>query len=170
MLELKDVHAQYGAIVALRGVSIHVAEGDLVGLLGANGAGKTTTLLTIAGVIKPSRGEITFRGVSPQAAGTGGLDRQRALVTIEFFALDDPLRRKNLLKERAMVIVGMFPYLQLLDRDPGVEPASSLIDYYTSNRASHAACARSFERLFESDPNEAQQIYDAAVAFVRSTS
>lgn len=64
MLELKDVHAQYGAIVALRGVSIHVAEGDLVGLLGANGAGKTTTLLTIAGVIKPSRGEITFRGVS----------------------------------------------------------------------------------------------------------
>jgi len=62
MLELKDVHAQYGAIVALRGVSIAVAEGELVALIGANGAGKTTTLATVAGVLRPRSGAIRFRG------------------------------------------------------------------------------------------------------------
>ena len=62
MLELDDVHVHYGAISALRGVSITVGEGELIGLLGANGAGKTTTLLTIAGVLKPSAGEIRLHG------------------------------------------------------------------------------------------------------------
>lgn len=64
MLELKEVHARYGAIVALRGVSIKVAEGELVALIGANGAGKTTALATIAGVLKPYRGDILFDGQS----------------------------------------------------------------------------------------------------------
>lgn len=64
MLELHEIHARYGAITALRGVSINVNQGELVALLGVNGAGKSTTLGCIAGVLKPWQGAITFEGVS----------------------------------------------------------------------------------------------------------
>jgi branched-chain amino acid transport system ATP-binding protein len=64
MLELHDVHARYGAITALRGVSINVRQGELVALLGVNGAGKSTTLGCIAGVLRPWKGTITFEGAS----------------------------------------------------------------------------------------------------------
>ncbi len=64
MLRLEDVHAQYGAIVALHGVSIDVREGELVALIGANGAGKSTLLSTITGVLRPHQGRIEFRGES----------------------------------------------------------------------------------------------------------
>ncbi len=64
MLKLEDVHARYGAIVALRGVSIEIREGELVALVGANGAGKSTLLSTIAGVLRPHRGKVEFRGES----------------------------------------------------------------------------------------------------------
>ena len=62
MLELKDVRARYGAITALRGITIHVDEGELVALIGVNGAGKSTTLATIAGTLRPYQGTITFLG------------------------------------------------------------------------------------------------------------
>ncbi len=62
MLELQDIHARYGAITALRGVSITVSQGELVALLGVNGAGKSTTLSCIAGVMRPWKGSITFEG------------------------------------------------------------------------------------------------------------
>jgi len=61
---LENVHVRYGAIAALRGVSLHVNQGEMVGLIGVNGAGKTTTLMTIAGVLKPMQGTITFAGQS----------------------------------------------------------------------------------------------------------
>ncbi|MGH6942822.1 MAG: ATP-binding cassette domain-containing protein [Geminicoccaceae bacterium] len=64
MLALEELHARYGAIAALRGVTIEVNEGELVALIGANGAGKTTTLSAIAGVIRPARGSIVFKGES----------------------------------------------------------------------------------------------------------
>ena len=64
MLELKDMHARYGAITALRGVTVSVSQGELVALLGANGAGKSTTLASIAGVLRPWKGDILFQGNS----------------------------------------------------------------------------------------------------------
>lgn len=64
MLVLEDVRVRYGAIAALRGVSLHVNQGEMVGLIDVNGAGKTTTLMTIAGVLKPTQGTITFAGQS----------------------------------------------------------------------------------------------------------
>jgi branched-chain amino acid transport system ATP-binding protein len=64
MLELHEIHARYGAIIALRGVSITVSQGELVALLGVNGAGKSTTLGCIAGVVKPWQGSMTFEGSS----------------------------------------------------------------------------------------------------------
>jgi branched-chain amino acid transport system ATP-binding protein len=63
-LELHDLHVHYGAIHALKGVSIEVEEGRIATLVGANGAGKSTTLRAISGLIQPSRGEIRFGGKS----------------------------------------------------------------------------------------------------------
>ncbi|MGH7687822.1 MAG: ABC transporter ATP-binding protein [Candidatus Dormibacteria bacterium] len=62
LLELRAIDVFYGRIQALRGVSLDVAEGEIVALIGSNGAGKTTTLHTISGLIHPSRGEIRLRG------------------------------------------------------------------------------------------------------------
>lgn len=62
MLEIKDLHVSYGAINAIRGVSLSVNDGELVTLIGANGAGKTTTLHTINGLLSATSGEITFDG------------------------------------------------------------------------------------------------------------
>ncbi|HET9455915.1 MAG TPA: ABC transporter ATP-binding protein [Candidatus Limnocylindrales bacterium] len=62
LLELRDVHTYYGAIHALRGISIDVEEGEIVTLIGSNGAGKSTTLRTISGLLRPRQGEIRLRG------------------------------------------------------------------------------------------------------------
>jgi branched-chain amino acid transport system ATP-binding protein len=64
MLELRDVSSGYGAIDALRGVSIAVGQGEVVTLIGANGAGKSTTLRNITGLVPIRTGEILFEGRS----------------------------------------------------------------------------------------------------------
>jgi branched-chain amino acid transport system ATP-binding protein len=64
MLELKDVHSYYGNIHALKGVSLTVADGEIVTLIGSNGAGKSTTLRTIQGIIRPRQGTIVLDGVA----------------------------------------------------------------------------------------------------------
>ena len=78
MLDLKNIHARYGAITALRGVSISVSQGELVALLGVNGAGKSTTLASIAGVLRPWQGDILFEdrsilGRSPEQIARLGI-------------------------------------------------------------------------------------------------
>ena len=60
MLKINNVHAAYGAVVALRGVSLVVNQGEIVCLLGANGAGKSTTLRLISGLLHPQEGEIQY--------------------------------------------------------------------------------------------------------------
>jgi branched-chain amino acid transport system ATP-binding protein len=62
MLELEDLRAGYGNIEALHGISLSVAEGEIVTLIGANGAGKTTTLMTISGCVRVRTGAVRFRG------------------------------------------------------------------------------------------------------------
>jgi branched-chain amino acid transport system ATP-binding protein len=62
VLELKNVHTYYGAIHALKGVSLDVEEGEIVTLIGANGAGKSTTLRSINGLNRPREGSIQFQG------------------------------------------------------------------------------------------------------------
>jgi branched-chain amino acid transport system ATP-binding protein len=62
VLELTDVHAYYGNIRALRGLSLRVERGEIVTLIGANGAGKTTTLRTILGTVRARRGSVSFDG------------------------------------------------------------------------------------------------------------
>ena len=62
LLELKNVHTYYGAIHALRGITMSIEEGEIVTLIGSNGAGKSTTLRTISGLLKPRHGEIYMGG------------------------------------------------------------------------------------------------------------
>jgi branched-chain amino acid transport system ATP-binding protein len=62
VLEIDDVHVYYGAIHALKGVSLHVNDGEIVTLIGANGAGKSTTLRAINGINRPRQGSIRFQG------------------------------------------------------------------------------------------------------------
>jgi branched-chain amino acid transport system ATP-binding protein len=62
LLELDNIHVSYGAIKALHGVSLQVAEGEVVTLIGSNGAGKSTTLKAISGLLRPASGRILFDG------------------------------------------------------------------------------------------------------------
>ncbi len=64
MLKVEDLHVYYGSIHAIKGVSFEVNEREIVTLIGANGAGKSTTLNTVAGLLKPRSGSITFEGKS----------------------------------------------------------------------------------------------------------
>ena len=62
MLEVKDLQVYYGVIQALKGISFHVNQGEVIALIGANGAGKTTTLQTLTGILSPKSGSIVFEG------------------------------------------------------------------------------------------------------------
>ena len=78
VLEIDDVHVYYGAIHALKGVSLRVREGEIVTLIGANGAGKSTTLRAINGLNRPRQGSIRFQGsdithTAPHAIVKGGI-------------------------------------------------------------------------------------------------
>lgn len=66
MLEIKDLNVFYGAVHAIKGISLTVQDGELVSLIGANGAGKTTTLHTITGLIPAASGEILMNGTNLQ--------------------------------------------------------------------------------------------------------
>ena len=66
MLEIKDLNVFYGAIHALKGISLTVNDGELVSLIGANGAGKTTTLHTISGLLTAASGSVTLDGTDLQ--------------------------------------------------------------------------------------------------------
>jgi branched-chain amino acid transport system ATP-binding protein len=80
VLEIDDLHVYYGAIHALKGVSLNVREGEIVTLIGANGAGKSTTLRAINGINRPRQGTIHFQGreitgASPHSIVKGGISQ-----------------------------------------------------------------------------------------------
>ncbi len=76
MLNVQDIHSQYGKSIVLEGVSLEVNQGELVTLLGRNGAGKTTTLRSIVGIVTPSKGQITFEGKDTVGLETFEIARQ----------------------------------------------------------------------------------------------
>ncbi len=78
MLKIEDLHVYYGGIHALKGLSLEVAEGQIVTLIGANGAGKSSTLRSISGLVKNKKGKIIFEGQSilgksPEALVSAGI-------------------------------------------------------------------------------------------------
>ena len=62
LLEVKNLKVSYGGIQAVKGIDLHIDQGELVTLIGANGAGKTTTLRTLVGMVKPAEGSIAYDG------------------------------------------------------------------------------------------------------------
>ncbi|MCQ2358770.1 MAG: ABC transporter ATP-binding protein [Phascolarctobacterium sp.] len=63
MLKVEDINVYYGAIHAIKGISIEVNDGEIVALIGSNGAGKSTTMRTISGLMRPKTGKVTMDGV-----------------------------------------------------------------------------------------------------------
>lgn len=76
MLSIEGVHTFYGSIEALKGVDLHVGQGEIVALIGANGAGKSTLLMTVCGVNRARRGRITFDGADITAERTDQIVRR----------------------------------------------------------------------------------------------
>ena len=125
LLELKDVHARYGPIRALHGVSLTVDEGEVVALLGANGAGKTTTLRSISSMTRTS-GDIVFdgRGIarrSPEYAsrlgiahvpeGRGLFPELTVWENLRMGAVGPGRGRGARREEEAKRVVGYFPWI-----------------------------------------------------------
>jgi branched-chain amino acid transport system ATP-binding protein len=121
LLELRNVEARYGPIKALHGVSLHVAEGELVAVLGANGAGKTTTLRAISGTVRRD-GEVVFEGSKlpsrPEATARAGIAHvPEGRGTFTELSVWDNLRlgaytRRGNLKEDALRVFSYFPRLE----------------------------------------------------------
>lgn len=125
MLEVEGLEVRYGAIRAVRGVSLTAAAGELVALIGANGAGKSSTLMTIAGALKPAAGAIrlageNIAGVKPETIIRMGLatvpetrDVFPDLTVTENLSLGSYIRRRDtagVAADRARMLA-MFPRL-----------------------------------------------------------
>lgn len=123
MLSLSDITVHYGMITALKGVSLTVARGEIVALIGANGAGKSTTLMTVSGVTKPTSGSITYdgefvsglqpheivkRGISQVPEGRRIFPQLTVRENLEMGAF---LKDKALLEEDISRVYGLFPVL-----------------------------------------------------------
>jgi hypothetical protein len=115
---------------------------------------------------------IAFNGLSPATVHAAGFEHQRALVTIEFFKLDDLSGRKDLFIDRARVIMAMHPQLlNLASADAATRArAQGLVAAFTRPMAPHANCARSFQRLFAADPASADALFQAASNYLISNS
>lgn len=125
LLELDEVHAYYGAIHALSGVSLTVEEGEIVTLIGANGAGKTTTLRTISGLLHCKKGRVLLNGKNISAMeahlvhkegvdlvpeGRGIFPKLTVLENLEMGAYLE--RDRAVIKKRLEYAFGLFPRLK----------------------------------------------------------
>ncbi|HEY9567232.1 MAG TPA: ABC transporter ATP-binding protein [Thalassobaculum sp.] len=124
MLRVEGLHTFYGAIEALKGVDLHVEQGEIVTLIGANGAGKSTLLMTICGVARARRGRVTFedaditaertdmivrRGIACSPEGRRIFPRMTVLENLRMGALTaDPARYD----ENLEVVFELFPRLK----------------------------------------------------------
>ena len=79
MIEVTEVAKSYGAVQALRGISFHIGEGEIVGLLGPNGAGKTTTIKILTGYLQPDAGTVLIDGLDVRRANTRSPEATRLL-------------------------------------------------------------------------------------------
>jgi branched-chain amino acid transport system ATP-binding protein len=125
LLDVEDLHAYYGNIHALQGISLHVDEGEIVTLVGGNGAGKSTTLNAISGLVRPRSGqirlageslaryaahEITAKGIVQVPEGRRVFARLTVLENLKMgaFIVRDPV----LVRERTEHVFALFPRLE----------------------------------------------------------
>jgi simple sugar transport system ATP-binding protein len=81
LIELRDIAKSFGRVYALGGINLHVDKGEVVGLIGDNGAGKSTLIKILAGVVKPTSGEILVRG-RPVANWSAAKSREAGIETV----------------------------------------------------------------------------------------
>jgi branched-chain amino acid transport system ATP-binding protein len=122
LVRVEDVHTYYGKSHILHGVSLNVAPGEVVGLLGRNGVGKSTTLKTIMGLVRPSRGTVRFDGISINATpphklarlGIGYVPEDRRMLTL-MENLRTGLDRGGMTEDkRALLLEKAFTYFPVL--------------------------------------------------------
>ena len=123
MLKIENLKVNYGGIEAVKGISLEVPDGEIVTLIGANGAGKSTTLRTIAGLVRPAEGTITWNGEDitgkdPDAIVSRGItlvpEGRRVfpdLTVLENLKIGAYLRKDNL-EEDIQMVYGLFPRLE----------------------------------------------------------
>lgn len=125
MLEIKNLEVSYGPIKAIKGIDMLVPEKSIVAILGANGAGKTTTLKTVSGVVKPSRGEILFKGqrisdLAPEKIARLGIAQspEGRQIFLDLSVLDNlkigayTLKDKKQIEANFAKVYKMFPILE----------------------------------------------------------
>ncbi len=124
LLELRNIETYYGPVMAIRGVSLEVREGQIVALLGANGAGKTTVLKTISGAMDPQKGSVNLAGEEVQALDPDVLARRGVAHVPEgrevfpFLTVDENLwmgaysRRDRQIKTDLEMVYNYFPDLR----------------------------------------------------------
>jgi branched-chain amino acid transport system ATP-binding protein len=125
VLEIKNLTVNYGAIAALRGISLEVRPGDIVTLIGANGAGKTTTLRAISGLLKAQGGTVHYEGrditnLPPHQIVKLGISHvpEGRMVFANLTVLENLMMGAYLQKDRGIVakelehVYGVFPRLQ----------------------------------------------------------
>jgi branched-chain amino acid transport system ATP-binding protein len=125
ILEVDNVHSYYGHIHALKGISLHVEEGEIVSLIGSNGAGKSTTLRTISGLLHPKKGTVKLDGKDIThmdahlivAAGVGHVPEGRGIfpkltvrenLDMGAFTIDNPAKNAARMQE----VFELFPRLR----------------------------------------------------------
>jgi ABC-type sugar transport system ATPase subunit len=129
-VKLEDLSKHFGGVVAVEGVDLEVKDGEFVALLGPSGCGKTTTLLMIAGIYKPTRGNVRFDErvvnlVLPKDRNIGMVFQSYALYPhmSVFENLSFPMRLKKVpkekMRERAQTVADMLGIGVLMDRKPG---------------------------------------------------
>ncbi|MFH1135493.1 MAG: ABC transporter ATP-binding protein [Pseudomonadota bacterium] len=121
LLKVSNIESYYGPIMAVKGVSLTVEEGEAVAILGANGAGKTTILKTISGVISPEKGEVEFNG-----RPIGGLAPDR-IVRLGVSHVPEGREVFHDLTVRENLMMGAFPRR---DRDGVQEDLRQVFDYF----------------------------------------
>ena len=132
LLEIKNIETYYGPVMAIRGVSMVVPEGQIVSLLGGNGAGKTTVLKTISGAMDPQKGTVTYAGQEIQAKDPDWIARQGIAHVPEgrevfpFLSVDENLRmgafsrRDGEINQDLEMVYNYFPVLKELIRAQAV--------------------------------------------------
>ncbi len=131
VLEIRDLSVSYGAIEALKGITLTLGAGEIVTLIGANGAGKSTTLRTIMGLVPARRGEILFRGESTRSRPTFRLVREGLILVPEGRAIFANLTVRENLEMGAYArkdgdtgrdfekVYGIFPRLKEREKQTG---------------------------------------------------
>lgn len=131
MLKLSKVNVHYSEIEALKSISLEVNQGEIVSLIGANGAGKSTALMTISGIIKPTKGLIEFEGKRIDSLSPESIVRMRLLhvpegrrifprLSVKENLLLGAYLRRDHIDDELDRVYGIFPILKERSNQSGV--------------------------------------------------